>query len=144
MGTWIEEVNYPDDCGEKEEGEEEVDIPATNVSYERLSEQNKILESQLRNSEEKNCKLHRDIGNLNFQLKDMKMKSLNFNQSREEISALKEKIVTLEDSVVRYKIKYKRTKNKLREYKGSQLSVTDSSFDNDSQSLVEDFRIDYR
>lgn len=142
MGTWIEEVNYPDDCGEKEE--EEVDIPATNVSYERLSEQNKILESQLRNSEEKNCKLHRDIGNLNFQLKDMKMKSLNFNQSREEISALKEKIVTLEDSVVRYKIKYKRTKNKLREYKGRQLSVTDSSFDNDSQSLVEDFRIDYR
>ena len=72
------------------------------------------------------------------------MKSLNFNQSREEISALKEKIVTLEDSVVRYKIKYKRTKNKLREYKGRQLSVTDSSFDNDSQSLVEDFRIDYR
>ena len=53
-------------------------------------------------------------------------------------------MVTLEDSVVRYKIKYKRTKNKLREYKGRQLSVTDSSFDNDSQSLVEDFRIDYR
>ena len=140
MGTWVEEVNYSDDGGQQEE-EEEVNIPATNVSYERLTEQNKNLESQLRNSEEKNCKLHRDIGNLNFQLKNVKIKSLDFNQSTEEILALKEKIVTLEDSVVKYKIKYKRTKNKLKTYKGRQLSVTDSSFDNDSQSL-EDFRIE--
>ena len=140
MGTWIEEVNYSDDGGQQEE-EEEANIPATNVSYERLTEQNKNLESQLRNSEEKNCKLHRDIGNLNFQLKNVKIKSLDFNQSTEEILALKEKIVTLEDSVVKYKIKYKRTKNKLKTYKGRQLSVTDSSFDNDSQSL-EDFRIE--
>ena len=140
MGTWIEEVNYSDDGGQQEE--EEVNIPATNVSYERLSEQNKNLESQLRNSEEKNCKLHRDIGNLNFQLKNMKIKSLDLNQSKEEILTLKEKIVTLEDSVVRYKVKYKRTKNKLKEYKGRQLSVTDSSFDNDSQSIVEDFGIE--
>ena len=144
MGTWIEELNYSDIVGEEEEQEEQedIDIPATNVSYERLSEQNKHLESQLRNSEEKNCKLHRDIGNLNFQLKNMKIKSLNLNQSKEEILSLKEKIVTLEDSVVRYKVKYKRTKNKLKEYKGRQLSVTDSSFDNDSQSIVEDFRIE--
>ena len=135
MGTWMEDVNYSDEGGE----EKEADIPATNVSYERLSEQNKNLESQLRNSEEKNCKLHRDIGNLNFQLKNMKIKSLGFHQSTEEISALKENIVTLEDSVVKYKIKYKRTKSKLKEYK---LSFTESSFDNDSLSLVEDFKIE--
>ena len=140
MGTWMAEVNFSD--GGEEEEEEEFNIQASNISYERLSEQNKNLESQLRNSEEKNCKLHRDIGNLNFQLKNMKIKSLGFNQNTEEISSLKDKIVTLEDSVVRYKIKYKRTKTKLKEYKGRQLSVTDSSFDNDSLSLVEDFRIE--
>ena len=106
MGTWIEEVNYSDDVGEEEE--EEVNIPATNVSYEKLNEQNKNLESQLKNSEEKNCKLHRDIGNLNFQLKNMKIKSASVDQGTEEILALKEKIVTLEDSVVKYKTKYKR------------------------------------
>ena len=138
MGTWMAEVNFSDD-GEEEE---EVSIQASNISYERLSEQNKNLESQLRNSEEKNCKLHRDIGNLNFQLKNMKIKSLGFNQNTEEISSLKDKIVTLEDSVVKYKIKYKRTKSKLKECKGRQLSVTESSFDNDSLSLVEDFRIE--
>ena len=139
MGTWMAEVNFSDG-GEEEE--EEVSIQASNISYERLSEQNKNLESQLRNSEEKNCKLHRDIGNLNFQLKNMKIKSLGFNQNTEEISSLKDKIVTLEDSVVKYKIKYKRTKSKLKECKGRQLSVTESSFDNDSLSLVEDFRIE--
>ena len=139
MGTWIEEVNYSDDAGEEEE---EVNIPATNVSHERLQEKNKSLESQLKNSEEKNCQLHRDIGNLNFQLKNMKIKSLSVNQSTEEILALKEKIVTLEDSVVKYKIKYKRTKSKLKESKGRQLSVTNSSFDNDSLSLVEDLSIE--
>ena len=138
MGTWMAEVNFSDG-GEEEE---EVSIQASNISYERLSEQNKNLESQLRNSEEKNCKLHRDIGNLNFQLKNMKIKSLGFNQNTEEISSLKDKIVTLEDSVVKYKIKYKRTKSKLKECKGRQLSVTESSFDNDSLSLVEDFRIE--
>ena len=134
------EVNFSD--GGEEEEEEEFNIQASNISYERLSEQNKNLESQLRNSEEKNCKLHRDIGNLNFQLKNMKIKSLGFNQNTEEISSLKDKIVTLEDSVVKYKIKYKRTKSKLKECKGRQLSVTESSFDNDSLSLVEDFRIE--
>ena len=139
MGTWIEEVNYSDDAGEEEE---EVNIPATNVSHERLQEKNKSLESQLKNSEEKNCQLHRDIGNLNFQLKNMKIKSLSVNKSTEEILALKEKIVTLEDSVVKYKIKYKRTKSKLKESKGRQLSVTNSSFDNDSLSLVEDLSIE--
>ena len=139
MGTWMAEVNFSDG-GEEEE--EEVSIQASNISYERLSDQNKNLESQLRNSEEKNCKLHRDIGNLNFQLKNMKIKSLGFNQNTEEISSLKDKIVTLEDSVVKYKIKYKRTKSKLKECKGRQLSVTESSFDNDSLSLVEDFRIE--
>ena len=143
MGTWLEEVNYTDDNGEEEE-EEEVDIPASNVSYERLSEQNKNLRYQLRNSEEKNCNLLRDIGNLNFQLKNIKIKSQDFNQSTEEILALKGKIVTLEDSVLRYKMKYRRTKTKLKEYKGRQLSVTDSSFDNDSLSLVEDFDNDSR
>lgn len=143
MGTWIEEVNYSDDGGEEEEEqEEEVNIPATNVSYERLNEQNKNLQSQLKNSDEKNCKLHRDIGNLNFQLKNMKIKSASVNKSTEETSALKEKIVTLEDSVVKYKTKYKRTKSKLKESKGRPLSVTDSSFDNDSLSLVEDLRIE--
>ena len=141
MGTWMAEVNFSDDDGGGEE-EEEVSIQASNISYERLSEQNKNLESQLRNSEEKNCKIHRDIGNLNFQLKNMKIKSLGFNQNTEEISSLKDKIVTLEDSVVKYKIKYKRTKSKLKECKGRQLSVTESSFDNDSLSLVEDFRIE--
>ena len=55
---------------------------------------------------------------------------------------MKDKIVSLEDSVVKYKIKYKRTKSKLKECKGRQLSVTESSFDNDSLSLVEDFRIE--
>ena len=139
MGTWIEEVNYSDDAGEEEE---EVNIPATNVSHERLQEKNKSLESQLKNSEEKNCQLHRDIGNLNFQLKNMKIKSLSVNKSTEEILALKEKIVTLEDSVVKYKIKYKRTKSKLKESKGRQLSVTNSSFDNDSLSIVEDLSIE--
>ena len=136
MGTLVEEVQFSED------EEDMVDIEATNVSYERLGEenaflkkQNKNLESQLRNVEEKNCQLNRDIGNLNYQLKRIKsessLQSPDVNQNREETIVLREKVASLSHSLARLKIKYKMTKSQLKEYKGQR---SDSSQGNDSQS----------
>ena len=129
MGTLIEDVQYSN-------GEEEDDImniEAVNVSYDRLNEENdllrkekKNLELQLRNAEEKNCNLNRDIGNLNFQLRNIKA-----NQNRDDIISLKDKNEVLEESLARLKIKYKRAKTELKEYKGRQPP------DEDSQSFIE-------
>ena len=125
MGTLVEEVNFSD-----EEGEAWINIEATNVSYDRLGDENaslkkrnRHLETQLRHAEEKNCQLNKDLGNLNFQLKSLKAKSVpssELNQDKDDIIALREKIESLEDSLARLKIKYKRSKSQLKEFKGHQ------------------------
>ena len=135
MGTLVEEVNFSDD-----DGEDSIKIEATNVSYDILGQENvflkkrnKYLETQLRNAEEKNCQLNKDLGNLNFQLKSLKAKSSEFNQDKAESIALREKIGSLEDSLARLKIKYKRSKSQLKEFKGRQPSLTNINILNDSR-----------
>ena len=127
----MEEVSYEEeedhgDPGQVEEGGQEVA---------RLQEHNKVLEAQLRSSEETSRLLQQEVEELRRQLPSK-------HPTMEEEICLRNRIAYLEDACSRTRVKYKQMKRNFKALQKETCSTssffyTTSSFDYDNESINE-------